>query len=104
MDDPQQIAIAHILAVLEHAISLPGPDHARLIAIRDFISSGADVYEWRKAKVDGLRVREKPVDGRIVSWLYRRGPAVKILETVGDWGRCERGWIYLPYTELISKI
>lgn len=44
-----------------------------------------------------LNIRQEPTTDSLAVGSYQKGDTVTILETSGDWGRTDRGWIKLEY-------
>lgn len=52
------------------------------------------IYENRGRQ--RIKIRKKPIDGRVVAYLYG-GKTIKITQIVNGWGKSKKGWIDMSY-------
>lgn len=63
-------------------------------------SSGDKVIDTVKVTADaGLNCRKKPTTNSDIVTAFAKGTSLKIYEVDGNWGRTDKGWVCLDYTD-----
>ena len=63
-----------------------------------YVSEEWGVFIYRNTENGRVKIRKKPVDGKVVGYLGRNR-TVEIDRVVLGWGHCKRGWIDMGYLE-----
>ena len=81
-----------------HWIEVYGGETGTVWVYADYVSESKRDIQMMNVDHNKVKIRSRPVDGKITGYL-KRGKKVVITHVVLGWGKCSKGWIDLSLLE-----